>query len=68
MTTSNTDADSRAALDQRYRVRSVDRALQVLDVLAEANGGLGVSAIARRVADMLSGPVALPAGTGMMSK
>lgn len=49
MTTSSIDADSRAEPDQRYRVRSVDRALQVLDVLAEANGGLGVSAIARRV-------------------
>ena len=38
MTTSSTDADSRAASDQRYRVRSVDRALQVLPIKLDKIG------------------------------
>ncbi len=36
-------------LDPRYRIRSVDRALEVLDVLAAATQGMGVSAIARQL-------------------
>ncbi len=49
MTTSSTEPYARTELDERYRVRSVDRAFEVLDVLAEADTGLGVSAIARKV-------------------
>ena len=36
-------------IDPRYRIRSVDRALDVLDLLASASSSLGVSAIARQL-------------------
>ena len=49
MTVNNASRLSSGAIDPRYRIRSVDRALEVLDVLAAATTGLGVSAIARQL-------------------
>jgi IclR family acetate operon transcriptional repressor len=47
---SATEKSSRLETDDRYRVRSVERALDVLDALAEADaGGLRLAELARRL-------------------
>ena len=57
---SATEKSSRTEMDERYRVRSVERALDVLEVLAEAESdGMRLSELARRLDTSKSTALAL---------